>query len=135
MKENNFEIIRVNDIKMVDRTTGETLLTINEGMCKVSTPKRCGYFYSNCLIEALKAKIKNPFKVKIKYMPAHLNEVFCPHLMWHDGEYTYDFYTSGRLKWYQVLWHKGHIRKSEYDYYDKCIDAMRRYKNRGRKNG
>lgn len=48
-------------------------------------------FYSNCLIQALKAKIKNPCKVKIKCIPPHLNECFCPHLMWHDGEYTYDF--------------------------------------------
>lgn len=38
------------------------------------------YFYSNCLIEAIKAKIKHPIKVKIKYIPARLNEVFCPHL-------------------------------------------------------
>lgn len=49
------------------------------------------YFYSNCLIEAIKAKIRHPIKIKIKYIPARLNEVFCPHLMWHDGEYTYDF--------------------------------------------
>lgn len=42
------------------------------------------YFYSNCLIEAIKVKIKHPIKVKIKYIPARLNEVFCPHLMWHD---------------------------------------------------
>lgn len=42
------------------------------------------YFYSNCLIEAVKAKIRHPIKIKIKYIPARLNEVFCPHLIWHD---------------------------------------------------
>ena len=50
-----------------------------------------GEYYSNCLIEAMKAKIKHPIKVKIKYIPAYMNEVFCTHVMWHDGEYTYDF--------------------------------------------
>lgn len=87
-------------------------------------------FYSNCLIEAIKAKIRHPFKVKIKYVPAYLNEVFCPHIMWHDGEYTYDFYASGYLTPLQRLWHKGEIRKSECGYYDKVISTL---KERNRK--
>lgn len=88
------------------------------------------YFYSNCLIEAIKAKIKHPIKVKIKYIPARLNVVFCPHLMWHDGEYTYDFWAYGPLKPYQILWYKGKIRKNEYDYYDKCIKTLKEWKER-----
>lgn len=87
-------------------------------------------FYSNCIIEAIKAKIKNPSGIKIKYIPAHLNEVFCPHIMWHDGEYTYDFWASGLLTPFQVLWHKGVIRKNEYDYYDKCIRTLKKWKER-----
>ena len=71
-------------------------------------------------------------KVKIKYIPARLNEVFCPHLMWHDGEYTYDFWAYGHLKPYQILWHKGRIRKNEYDYYDKCIKTLKEWKERGK---
>lgn len=51
------------------------------------------YFYSNCLIEAIKAKIKHPIKVKIKYIPARLNEVFCPHLS-EDDNYI-NIYESG----------------------------------------
>ena len=89
-------------------------------------------FYSNCLIEAIKAKIRHPIKIKIKYIPARLNEVFCPHLMWHDGEYTYDFWACGHLKPYQILWHKGKIRKSEYDYYNKCIKTLKEWKERGK---
>lgn len=88
------------------------------------------YFYSNCLIEAIKAKIRHPIKIKIKYIPARLNEVFCPHLMWHDGEYTYDFWAYGHLKPYQILWYKGRIRKNEYDYYDKCIKTLKKWKER-----
>lgn len=41
-------------------------------------------FYSNCLLEALKAKLKNP-KVKITYISPFANEVFCPHFLWSDG--------------------------------------------------
>ena len=87
-------------------------------------------FYSNCLIEAIKAKFRHPFKVKIKYVPAHLNEVFCPHIMWHDGEYTYDFYAKGYLTPFQRLWHKGIIRKSEYGYYDRVISTLKVHKKR-----
>lgn len=88
-------------------------------------------FYSNCVIEAIKAKIRNP-KIKLKYIPAHLNEVFVPHVMWHDGEYTYDFYAKGHLNPLQIIWHKGYIRKSEYDYYDKCIDTLKKWNERKR---
>lgn len=91
-------------------------------------------YYSNCLIEAIKAKLRHPFKVKIKYIPAHLNEVFCPHLMWHDGEYTYDFWASGKLKPLQILWHKGTIRKSEYGYYDKCMRVLKDWNRRNKYN-
>ena len=87
-------------------------------------------YYSNCLIEAIKAKIRHPIKVKIKYIPAHMNEVFCPHIMWHDGEYTYDFYVKGYLKPIQRLWHKGYIRKSEYGYYDRVINTLKQWKEK-----
>ena len=89
-----------------------------------------GEYYSNCLIEAMKAKIKHPIKVKIKYIPASMNEVFCPHVMWHDGEYTYDFWASGHLSLLQKLWHKGHIRKMEYGYYDRVIKTLKQWKVR-----
>ena len=87
-------------------------------------------FYSNCLFEAIKTKIKHPVKTKIKYLPAHLNEVYCPHWMWHDGEYTYDFYRQGKLKWYQFFWHKGYIRMNEYHYYEKVLKAMKEWKSK-----
>ena len=40
-------------------------------------------FRSNCLIEALKAKIRNP-NVKILYIPGYLNEVPCRVCYDHD---------------------------------------------------
>lgn len=87
-------------------------------------------FYSNCLIEAIKSKMRHPFKVKIRYVPANLNEVFCPHIMWQDGEYTYDFYAEGYLKPLQRIWHKGYVRKSEFGYYDKVISTLIEWSNR-----
>lgn len=65
-------------------------------------------YYSNCLIEALKAKIKHPFKVRIIYIPPKLNESRCPHFMWTDGKFDYDFGTDDYLKC--VLVFKGRIR-------------------------
>ena len=67
-------------------------------------------FYSNCLIECIKAKIKNP-KIKITYLPPHLNEIFCPHFMWSDGEYDYDFGENGHIPLCRVFWFKGCIRR------------------------
>ena len=67
-------------------------------------------FYSNCLIQALKAKVRNPKRVKITYVSPFANEVFCPHLLWSDGVNDYDFGIEGYLNWYQRLWFKGHIR-------------------------
>lgn len=68
-------------------------------------------FYSNCFIEAIKAKIKNPHKVRIMYVPAHLNDIFCPHFMWTDGEHMYDFGALRRIKRREVFWFEGTIRR------------------------
>ena len=65
-------------------------------------------FYSNCFIEALKAKIKHPFKVKILYIPKRLNEEDCPHFMWTDGTDDYEFGIDAYVK--SILLFKGSIR-------------------------
>lgn len=41
-------------------------------------------WFSNCFIEAMKAKLKYGKRVKIIHIPARKNEVFCPHYMWHN---------------------------------------------------
>ena len=48
-------------------------------------------FYSNCLFESIKHKIKDWKNIKITYIPAQYNECFCHHFMWSDGEHDYDF--------------------------------------------
>lgn len=73
---------------------------------------------SNCLIEALKAKIKNP-KVVIHTFPAKVNgHKIIPHFWWSLGDIGYDFKNESKTK--QVLLFKGKIRsypKATYEEY------------------
>lgn len=73
-----------------------------------------GYYYSNCLIEALKAKIHNP-KVKIYFCkPRIVNGNFQTfHFMWSDSDADYDFSDMhrGEMKWYKYFIFRGSIRK------------------------
>lgn len=80
-------------------------------------------FYSNCFIEAFKAKLRNP-GVKLMYLPAFLNEVPCPHMMWLDSEGEHDFHFCSKLPWYKWFWHKGKIRTVHRGCYKKCINQM-----------
>jgi hypothetical protein len=81
-------------------------------------------YYSNCLIETLKAKIKWGRQVKIIYIPSWKNEVFCPHFMWHDlkDDNIYDFSCDGYLeKWWNLFWFKGYVRCRPYKVYEKWL--------------
>nr|DAD55880.1 MAG TPA: hypothetical protein [Bacteriophage sp.] len=93
-------------------------------------------FYSNCLFEAIKAKIKNP-KIKIMYLPVFLNKVPCPHWMWLDEEGEHDFHYKGYLPWWKWIWHKGHIRTVHRGCYKGCIDQMieKKYYKGEKQNG
>lgn len=95
-------------------------------------------FYSNCLIEAIKAKIKDWKHIKLTFVSPFDNEVFCPHVMWSDGINDYDFGNEGKGNQGILNWtlHKGHIRKRELGYNQKykmvCKNWSRR-KRRARK--
>ncbi len=72
-------------------------------------------YISNCMIEALKAKFKNP-KVKIYFCKPRKTEnghfqMF--HFMWSDGTSDYDFsdFKENGLPPYKNLLFKGAIRK------------------------
>lgn len=88
------------------------------------------YFYSNCLFQALKAKLKNPKQVKITYVSPFDNEVFCPHFLWTDGKNDYDFGIERHLPLYKVLFFKGHIRKRNLGFNQKYKNACKKYKER-----
>lgn len=72
-------------------------------------------FLSNCMIEALKAKIRNP-NVKIYFCKPRITEnghfqMF--HFMWTNGNADYDFsdLEENGLPPYRNLFFKGAIRK------------------------
>ena len=91
-------------------------------------------FYSNCLFEAIKAKMNN-FNVKITYIPPKYSESyrFIPHFMWSDGVNDYDFmYDEGEyVKWYKILKFKGKIVKHDLGENDRYLKLMvNRYNKR-----
>lgn len=72
-------------------------------------------YYSNCMVEALKAKLRN-HKVKIYFCKPRITEndnfqMF--HFMWSDGKADYDFsdIKENGLPPYKNLLFKGVIRK------------------------
>lgn len=79
------------------------------------------YFHSNCLIEAVRAKLKNPKKVRVLYIPARLTPSGCFHFMWTDGEKEYDFNRCGHVPWHKWAWHEGRIRTHRLGCYDRYI--------------
>lgn len=88
-------------------------------------------FYSNCLIEAVKAKLKDWKHIKITYISPFDNKVFCPHFLWSDGKYDYDFGNAGGDK--NILnWtlHKGHIRKRGLGFNQKYKETCKKWKLR-----
>ena len=68
---------------------------------------------SNCLFEAIKAKIKYRDSIKLIFIPPWKNEVPCPHFMWYDklDANVYDFHSSTPINhWWQEIWFEGEIR-------------------------
>ena len=93
-------------------------------------------FYSNCLIEAIKAKAKDWKHVRLTFVSPLNNEVFCPHVMWSDGIYDYDFGNEGKGDQGIFNWtlHKGHIRKRQLGFNQKykrvCKEWTAKHKRR-----
>lgn len=78
-------------------------------------------WYSNCLIEAIKAKIKWRKQVKIIFIPD------CPHFMWHDlvANNIKDFTAKKPYeeKWWNFFIFKGHIRVRPYAVYERWMNS------------
>lgn len=73
-------------------------------------------FMSNCMLEAIKAKLKNPSSVKLYFCKPRIAEngnFQWLHFMWSDGEHDYDFSDDGSvdLPWYKCFIFKGRIRQ------------------------
>lgn len=85
-----------------------------------------GPFWSNCLVETAKAKIKNPSKVKVTIVTK--SEANCPHFLWSDGINDYDFGVERHLSGFQILYFRGYIRKRKLGFNQKYKEQMRRRK-------
>lgn len=73
-------------------------------------------FKSNCMCEAIKAKLKNWRCVKVYFCKPRITEngnFQFMHFMWSDGAHDYDFsdkeYTG--LPWYKCFFFSGVIRE------------------------
>lgn len=81
-------------------------------------------YFSNCMIEAIKAKVRNPRGVRIYFCKPRMKErghfqMF--HFMWSDGKSDYDFsdLNENHLPLYKNLLFKGVIRKFELGFAEK----------------
>ena len=71
-----------------------------------------GEYCSNCLIEAVKAKLKDWPRVKIYFCKPTRSRMF--HFMWTDGSADFDFSdngVNGELPWYKCLRFQGRVRR------------------------
>lgn len=74
-------------------------------------------YYSNCMIEAIRAKIHNP-RIKLYFCKPRMAgngrfQMF--HFMWSDGIADYDFsdLNDEEIPWYKSFIFKGHLRRFE----------------------
>ena len=91
-------------------------------------------YISNCMIEAIKAKIRNP-NIRIYFCKPRITEngnfqMF--HFMWSDGNYDYDFSDDdcGNFPWYKCFLFKGMIRRFPLGFAEKYT-KYRNYKFNG----
>lgn len=74
--------------------------------------------FSNCVVEALVQKLKNP-KLRLRVFPARYNAVPFPHIYWQDDNYDYDFTGIYWVPWYRRLWYRGFTRRRDHGYIEK----------------
>lgn len=91
-----------------------------------------GPFKSNCFMEAMKAKLRHPFRTKITMVPH--SEANTVHFLWSDGEYDYDFGVERYLSGLQILWFEGYIRRRGLGFNEKYKASMaKRHSRKNRK--
>lgn len=90
-------------------------------------------YYSNCMVEAIKAKMHNP-QIKLYFCKPRITEngrfqMF--HFMWSDGIADYDFsdLNGEEIPWYKNFIFKGRLRKFERGFAER-YSSYRNTKNR-----
>lgn len=80
-------------------------------------------YYSNCLLEALKAKLK--YRKEIKILHVKSNDGL-HHFLWHDlkDNNIYDFQQLEMVRhWFDLIWFKGQIRIRPYKVYERWLET------------
>ena len=93
-------------------------------------------FYSNCFIEAVKAKVRHPLSIKITVVKR--SEAGCPHFLWGDGKNDFDFGIEKQLTGLEKIWYKGQIRKRRLGFnerYKRLMQEMWSNRRRSKKCG
>lgn len=79
------------------------------------------YKWSNCLIEAVKAWVKD-HSIKLYFLPSYSDKIPLFHIAWSDGKAEYSFEGYHRPRhWYTTLWYYGCIRKHNIGWANKYI--------------
>ena len=69
--------------------------------------------YSNCIVEVVKAKMKNWSSTKIIVHKPVKGGVRLPHALWINDGVIYDFVSNNpepETRWWRCLWFKGKVR-------------------------
>lgn len=86
-------------------------------MKMINDEQRSKVFYSNCLIEAIKAKLKNK-NAQIIFVPKKFNDSIGFHCFWKIDDLIYDFKCESNVKHYwQMILFKGYIRANSFENY------------------
>lgn len=95
-------------------------------------------FYSNCLVESIKAKLKNWKNTRIIYIPRKLNVANNCHFMWQDvlTEKLYEFVsTKDCPSFLETIFEKGHIQEVPKERHNAFVNAglkkfLKKYENK-----
>ena len=80
-------------------------------------------YYSNCLFEAIKAKLKYRKEIKILHIKSNDG---LHHFLWHDlkDNNIYDFQQLEMVSsWLDLIWFKGKIRIRPYKVYERWLET------------
>lgn len=82
-------------------------------------------FYSNCFIEAVKAKMTDWRNVRIiVFLPSYAGSL---HFAWTDGKNDYWFYPEkATVGIFETLWHEGTIEKRKAGTFDRLKQIQKR---------
>ena len=84
-------------------------------------------FYSNCLLEAIRAKRRKP-AVRWHWMPIRYNRSRWPHVLWEEDGYIYHFQCAakGRTPWWKRFWFKGYLKRYNLSAWEKLLEKQRK---------